>query len=106
MADFAQPSTQKLIASLWHRNQPQVLERLALLDRAAAEAATSALSPGLGQEAACIAHKLAGSLGMFGFHEGTRLARELELHLESPAPDPAILQTLSAELRRSLFPNQ
>ncbi len=104
MSDFAQSSTQKLIATLWQRNQPQVLERLAMLDRAAAEAAASILSPGRGHEAAGIAHKLAGSLGMFGFHEGTRLARELEQHLESPTPDPALLAALSNELRRSLFP--
>jgi hypothetical protein len=41
---------------------------------------------------------------MFGFHEGTRLARELELQFESPRPDGASLTALAAELRRSLFP--
>ena len=104
MTDFAQTSTQKLIATLWQRNQTQVLERLEVLERAAAEAAASELSPGLVQEAAEIAHKLAGSLGMFGFHEGTRVARELEVYFESPSPDPALLGLLTAQLRSALYP--
>ena len=90
-----------MIAALWQRNQPQVLERLALLDQAASDA----LTPLLQQEAVATAHKLAGSLGMFGFHEGTRLARELEQLFESAQPDPARLATLTTELRRTLFPS-
>jgi HPt (histidine-containing phosphotransfer) domain-containing protein len=74
-------STQNLIANLWLRNRPQTLARLALLDRAAAAAAAHSLTPELRGEATSVAHKFAGSLGMFGFHDGTRLARELELHL-------------------------
>jgi HPt (histidine-containing phosphotransfer) domain-containing protein len=83
------------ISALWQRNRPLFQERLALLDRAAA----GPLTPALRGEAIAIAHKLAGSLGMFGFHDGTRIARELEAHLESPAPDTATLTTLTAELR-------
>jgi hypothetical protein len=41
---------------------------------------------------------------MFGFHEGTRKARELEQHLEAPDVHPPTLTTLTAELRQSLFP--
>ena len=92
----------KMIASLWERNQPQVLERLALLDQAATEPLTAPLK----QEAAAIAHKLAGSVGMFGFHEGTRVARELEQHLETESPNPAHIKTLTAALREALFPTQ
>jgi HPt (histidine-containing phosphotransfer) domain-containing protein len=101
MHESKQSSTQTMIAALWQRNQPQVLERLALLDQAAAEP----LTPQLRQDAVATAHKLAGSLGMFGFHEGTRLARELELLLESPAVDTGTVRTLTAQLRQSLFPN-
>jgi HPt (histidine-containing phosphotransfer) domain-containing protein len=87
------------IVALWQRNQPQILDRLAVLDRAAA-----ALSPAHRAEAIATAHKLAGTLGMFGFHEGTRIARELELHLESPSPDLDVIKALSDSLRHSLFP--
>ncbi len=100
MSDDTQTKTQMMIAALWQRNQPQVLERLALLDRAA----TEPLNPALQQEAAATAHKLAGSLGMFGFHEGTRLARELEHLLETDSPDQAQLAPLTSALRQTLFP--
>ena len=98
MAEAPPTSTEKLIAALWRRNLPQTLDRLDLLDRAAS-------TPALYAEAAAVAHKLAGSLGMFGFHEGTDLARQLEQLLEAPKPDPATLATLTAQLRRSLFPD-
>ena len=94
--------TSQLIASLWQRLLPQTTERLALLDHAAAAATTGTLTPALHAEASAIAHKFAGSLGMFGFHEGTRLAAELEHHLDSPHPDPVALATLTHQLRRSL----
>ena len=51
-----------------------------------------------------IAHKLAGSLGMYGYDEGTRVARELELLLEGAAPDAERLRELAARLRRAVFP--
>jgi len=100
MPESAQSKTQNMIAALWQRSQPQVLERLALLDRAAAEP----LTPALQQEAAATAHKLAGSLGMFGFPEGTRIARELEQQLEADCPNPIQLKSLTTALRQTLFP--
>ena|ERR1700679_2598052 len=102
MTDPAGSSTQRLIANLWQRNQPQTLDRLALLDRAAAAAAAEQLTPELREEATSVAHKLAGSLGMFGFPDGTRLARELELHLGSATLDHATLTLLANQLRASL----
>ena len=100
MEETEQSATEKMIAVLWQRNRPQILERLALLDRAA----IAPLTPQLRQESVDTAHKLAGTLGMFGFHEGTRLAREIELQLETAAPDQAHLIALAAELRQVLFP--
>jgi HPt (histidine-containing phosphotransfer) domain-containing protein len=93
-----QPAVNPAIAALWQRNRPLLLERLALLDQAAA----GPLTPSLRGEAIAIAHKLSGSLGMFGFHDGTQIARELEAHLESPAPDSTILAALTTQLRGTL----
>lgn len=104
MSETAITTAQRRIADLWQRNQTQIDERLALLERAAADAATGALTPALREEAAATAHKLAGSLGMFGFHEGTRLARELEHLLLADGPDPALLAALATQLRNSLNP--
>jgi HPt (histidine-containing phosphotransfer) domain-containing protein len=103
MPEAVQTATQKAIAALWQRNQPQILERLALLDRAAAAARAGALTPALHAEAIAVAHKLAGSLGMFGFHEGTRIARELEQHLESEELNPTTFTALTAQLRQSIL---
>ena len=92
----------KLLNDLWQRLLPQTTERLSLLDQVAATAPNATLSPAMQHEAAAIAHKFAGSLGMFGFHESTRLALELEQYLLSPSPDPPTLARLTSQLRRSL----
>jgi HPt (histidine-containing phosphotransfer) domain-containing protein len=101
MATLSPPDTQQKLMAIWERNRPQVMERLALLERAAE---AHPLSDQLREEAVAIAHKLAGSLGMFGFAEGTRLARSIEYHLEAIHPNSAALAALSTELRHSLFP--
>jgi HPt (histidine-containing phosphotransfer) domain-containing protein len=93
----AAEKTRRLIAGIWARNRPVVETRLDLLDRAAA---TQPLPEPLRTEARGEAHKLAGSLGMFGLPEGTRVARELEVLLGHPSPEPAKLAELAARLRR------
>jgi HPt (histidine-containing phosphotransfer) domain-containing protein len=100
----AQDKTAALLAALWVRNRPVVEERLTMLDRAASGVAAGTLSEELRTEAVGSAHKLAGSLGMYGFDEGTRVARELEVLLGESAPDVARLSGLIAELRRAIFP--
>ena len=104
MSDTAESSTLKQIAELWQRNQPLILERLAQLDDAAAAASTSQLSEELRAGAESTAHKLSGTLGMFGYHEGTLHARELETELRTEAPDPGRLTQLATALRNSLYP--
>ncbi len=101
----ASPSeiAQKL-AELWQRRLPQTLQRLDLLDQAAAAATSGTLTPTLRGEAVSLAHTFAGSLGMFGYEEGTRLARELEQHLQSASPDPTTIAGLTNQLRRCLLP--
>jgi HPt (histidine-containing phosphotransfer) domain-containing protein len=93
-----------LLAAMWLRNRPLVEERLALLDRAAAATADGGLTEELREEASHTAHKLAGSLGMYGYEEGTRIAREIEVLLGDATPDAARLGNKAAELRRAIFP--
>ena len=91
------------LTTLWQRNLPVVRDRLALLDRAAALAEDGTLTPALARDAAITAHKLAGSLGMFGYTEGTRTACAIEQLLDvHRAPDPANLLRLTRELRATL----
>ncbi len=90
-----------LLAHLWQKNLPLMRDRLALLDRAAASPA----DPGLREEAIGIAHRLAGSLGMFGFPTGTELARALEQGLEAGTLPAAEQLRLTSALRTTLFPS-
>jgi HPt (histidine-containing phosphotransfer) domain-containing protein len=92
-----------ILAKVWKQNLPVIRERVAQLERSAADAAVGALTPGKRQEAADIAHKLAGSLGMFGYPEGTRIARLMEELFEAGgAPDAPQLAQLSLALRQAL----
>lgn len=94
--------TEALLADLWQRNLPIVKERLHTLDRAAALASTGTLSNDAREEALNISHKLAGSLGMFGYHRGTEIARELELLFRAlPPASPDRITPLTTELREA-----
>lgn len=94
---------QQILASIWQRNLPVVRKRLSALNAAAAEAAHDQLSVASRKEAADIAHKLAGSLGMFGYPRGTEIAQELELLLETDGPVPgARFIELTSQLTQTL----
>jgi HPt (histidine-containing phosphotransfer) domain-containing protein len=95
---------ESMLAVIWQRHRPVVQERLQLLDRVVI-AAKGELSDDLREEGSSVAHKLAGSLGMYGYDEGTRVAREIEhLLLDEPWPDTTQLGHLVAALRRAVFP--
>jgi hypothetical protein len=102
----AADKTATLLAALWVRNRPVVEERLAILDRAAVALAAGGLAEELRVDATGNAHKLAGSLGMYGYDEGTRVAREIEVLLGGGAPDAVRMRGLIAELRGAIFPNE
>ena len=54
-------------------------------------------------EALNIAHKLAGSLGMYGYQQGTEVASKMEGIFKSPTPEKLLtLRALSLDLRNSL----
>lgn len=93
-----------LLKSLWERNLPIFQERLNILDRAASAASDGTLAEAARTEAMDIAHKLSGSLGLFGYHQGTEIAREMEQILSSPTPATlSRLNALAAELRRMVM---
>lgn len=95
--------SQQLLASVWQRNLPIIRARLALLSDVAVLADADVLTPIARQEAADVAHKLAGSLGMFGYLSGTEIARELELLLESEGPvSVPAMRELAARLVQSV----
>ena len=71
--------TAALIAFLWQKNKPLVDQRITELEQATN-------SPEKFDEAAATAHKLAGSLGMYGYPEAGRIASDLEESFLSPSP--------------------
>ena len=92
-----------VLAQLWQKNLPTIRERLDLLDKFGAAAASGALDETTRLEALGIAHKLAGSLGMYGYPQGTEVASKMERILKSPTPETLLtLQSLAADLRASL----
>ena len=92
-------SLDEALAAIWERSRPVVAERLATVEAAAApDAGDDARREGLRA-----AHQLAGSLGTFGIHEGSEVARAIELELGDDA-DPAKLAVFSGRLRELLAP--
>ncbi len=79
MEPAGQPSLAEAMDRLWAQFRPQLEERVATLESAAAALAQGRLVPTQREHASAVAHKLAGVLGTFGLDEGTRLARETEL---------------------------
>ncbi|CCG02699.1 response regulator [Blastococcus saxobsidens] len=94
------------VAALWDRRKDDVMRRAVVFDDVVVALLNGELTEELRQQAAREAHKLAGSLGMFGLPEGSRVARELEHLFETAtALDHRRVPQLSAltlELRREL----
>jgi hypothetical protein len=92
-----------VLAQLWKKNLPTLRERLDLIDQFAAAASAGKLAEGTRVEALSIAHKLAGSLGMYGYQQGTEVASKMERILKSPTPETLLtLRSLAIDLRKSL----
>ncbi len=94
---------QQILASVWQRNLPLVRQRLCALRSAAELSHSGSLTAPVRVEAAEIAHKLAGSLGMFGFPAGSDIAKHLEMLLDGEAPLSAVeLAELTTKLEQIL----
>lgn len=105
MTPEAAAETAALIADLWQRHLPTLRERLDILDRIAASSDEAPLLKEDRAEAISISHKFAGSLGMYGYGQGTEIATQLEQMLRSDTPvQPGLFTQLTRELRTSIFP--
>lgn len=92
-------AVQDVLRVLWAKYRPLMQERLATLDLTLISVEGGDLSAGQRRDALDAAHKFAGSLGMFGFQEGTDAARKIEhLLLESGPYEASRLGTLVATL--------
>jgi HPt (histidine-containing phosphotransfer) domain-containing protein len=66
------------VARIWQQKKSLTLVSIAAVERAAAALLDGSFTPELRAHAAIEAHKLAGSLGTFGFTQGSRLSRSME----------------------------
>lgn len=103
LSSVATHDPQQILASVWQRSLPVLRKRLSTLNDAARAASDGHLSASARKEASEIAHKLAGSLGMFGYMCGTEIAQQLEILLDSDGTVPAArFEELTAQLAQTL----
>lgn len=70
------------VAEIWQRTQGMSLKRIAALSQFVPTLKAAQVDQASRQQAIQIAHKLAGSLGTFGYETGSQLARQLESLLQ------------------------
>ena len=94
------------ISQAWERFRGAVVARVDVVEAAAVAVLEGTLDAETRRAAEREAHKLAGSVGTFGFAHGSRLARELELLLGGSTPlgqaEALKLTDLAVALRREL----
>ncbi len=93
-------------ARVWAQYQDVIFERMAAIETAVEALRHGELTDEIRQAALLEAHRLAGSLGMFGLADGTDFARRIEHIFDEPpstAPETSQkLGELAAALRRVL----
>ena len=90
------------LAMLWQRHRQANLDLITLLESTTADVLRSKIDHLAVAETAGAAHKLAGSLGTFGFEAGSRAALEAELLLREPTVDGHRLAEAVTVLRASV----
>ncbi|MEN9222839.1 MAG: response regulator [Thermostichus sp. BF3_bins_97] len=90
------------LQAAWPSFQPKMLERIQLLETALSHLERGQLPHELREQAHTAAHTLAGSLGTFGFVNGTRLAQEIEEGLAVPSYPIQSLKEKILHLRNEL----
>jgi HPt (histidine-containing phosphotransfer) domain-containing protein len=93
------------LALLWKEYKSVIFVQLAVIEDVSRAAVDKTLTEELRVNGIVEAHKLAGSVGSFGFIEGSRLAAEIEKVFRSGAIDESRTSQLSssvAALRREL----
>ena len=101
---------QAVVSQTWSKFQDLALQRLADVEKFAVALVEASVTPKIHQQARRSAHKLAGSLGCFGFPEGSKIAKQLERLLEENSPTAIelarvqqLISALQAELDRQPF---
>ena len=94
----------------WSKFRDVAFQRLAILENLAVALAENKATPELQTQAKSSAHKLAGSLGGFGFPEGSKIAKQIENILDNNLVEKAntklftkLTASLNCELQHKPF---
>jgi HPt (histidine-containing phosphotransfer) domain-containing protein len=102
MADDRRTRMAAAVAAAWEEARPRIMGRVAALEATAAALRDGGLDSEMRRNAEAEAHKLSGSLGMFGFPLGSELAHEIEERLDGDGPIPndfvELVERLAGEL--------
>jgi HPt (histidine-containing phosphotransfer) domain-containing protein len=91
------------LEKVWLNSRPEALGRVATLQRFAENLRSGIPDQQSRQNALSAAHRLSGSLGMFGFNEASSCAAKIEALLgDGPMPDVATTVALVERLRMLL----
>jgi len=90
------------LAMLWRRHRQSNLDRISLLESITAEILRGTVDAAALAEGVGAAHKLAGSLGTFGFDAGSSSALYAEALLREPIVDGRLLAEAVTALRASV----
>jgi len=84
----SQQKAQAVTSKVWNQFKTQYLEQIQTLETLVCRLQPGSTSPQQ-QESQRLAHKLVGSMGMFGLMEASQQAKKLELLMQSPAIEAA-----------------
>ena len=90
------------LAMLWDRHRPNIMDRISLLELKTADVLRDVIDEEGIVEGSDAAHKLAGSLGTFGFDAASRAALEAESLLRESTIDGRLLAETVTSLRASI----
>lgn len=99
--------TQSALTAVWQQYEKTYRERLAILEQANRDWQSGVLQGQLLWQARGAAHRLAGSLGIFGFSQGSHLALEMEqlLSIELEVNRSKRFAELLRALKQAIKPN-
>lgn len=98
----AEAKLMDIVAEMQGELQESLRERFDLLEQAIVQLATFTPETQIIKQAKVEAHRLAGSLGSYGYPEGTKIARKIEHLLEESTPSLQNKSVQLAELVKSL----
>ncbi len=98
------------LAALWKEYKTVIFDQIGVIEAASSAVAAQTLTMELRESAAIEAHKLAGSVGSFGFQQGSLRAAEIENILRAAGaiegPPALRLSECVEQLRRELERDQ